>query len=121
MEVKRSIRECEKLEFGIASSKSPELLLLAGCSAAVVAKDVRLGEQGLGAICKAKDVGRLKRHAVFAQVDHQGILRMVTASEEVIALIDYDWEGVKGFFREVVGLDDNTERAGSALSDVCGF
>lgn len=100
------------------------VLLLAGCSAEVVAEEYHLSEQGLGPAWKADAVGRLLRHPVFQGSDSHDILRMVSAREEVmravVAMVERLWGGVEGFVRDL-GVDEDTiERAKDALRDGSG-
>lgn len=88
------------------------ILLLAGCSAEVVAEEYHLSEQGLGPAWKAEAVGRLLRHPVFKGSDSNGISRMVGAREEVmravVMMVERQWGGVEGFLRGVIGVDEDT-------------
>lgn len=101
------------------------ILLLAGCSAEVVAEEYHLSEQGLGPAWKAEAVGRLLRHPVFKGSDSNGISRMVGAREEVmravVMMVERQWGGVEGFLRGVIGVDEDTiERAKDVLRDMEG-
>ena len=101
------------------------ILLLAGCSAEVVAEEYHLSEQGLGPGWKADAVSRLSRHPVFQGSDCHGIPRMVGAREEVmkamVVMVERQWGGVEGFLRKTIGIDDDTiERAKDVLRDLDG-
>ena len=101
------------------------LLLLAGCSAEVVAEEYHLSEQGLGPAWKAEAVGRLLRHPVFNGSNSHGVLRMVGAREEVmravVLMVERQWGGVEGFLRVMIGVEEDTiERAKDVLRDVDG-
>lgn len=101
------------------------ILLLAGCSAEVVAEEYHLSEQGLGPAWKAEAVGRLLGHPVFEGSDSRDILRMVGAREEVmkavVIMVEREWGGVEGFLHGVIGVDEDTiQRAKDALRDVDG-
>lgn len=101
------------------------ILLLAGCSAEVVAEEYHLSEQGLGPVWKAEAVSRLLRHPVFKGSDSHGVLRMVGAREEimraVVLTVERQWGSVEGFLRRVVGIEEDTmDRARNMLTDVDG-
>ena len=101
------------------------ILLLAGCSAEVVAEEYHLSEQGLGPAWKTEAVSRLLRHPVLEGSDSRDIFRMVGAREEVmravVTMVKRQWGGVEGFLRTVIGVDDVTiERAKDVLRDVDG-
>ena len=101
------------------------ILLLAGCSAEVVAEEYHLSEQGLGPAWRAEAVGRLSKHPVFEGSDSNGILRMVDAREEVmravVTMVERTWGNVEGFLRKVIGIEEDIiERAKDVLRDVDG-
>lgn len=101
------------------------LLLLAGCSAEVVAEEYHLSEQGLGPAWKAETVCRLLSHPVFKGSDGNDVVRMVGAREEimraVVMMVERTWGNVEGFLRGVIGVDEGTiERAKDVLRDVDG-
>ncbi|KAL9077433.1 MAG: hypothetical protein Q9161_000278 [Pseudevernia consocians] len=101
------------------------ILLLAGCSAQVVAEEYQLSEQGLGPAWKAEAVNRLLRHPVFKGSDSHDIPRMVGAREEVmravVMMVEKQWGGVEGFLRKVIGVDEGTmERSKYNLRDADG-
>ena len=102
------------------------ILLLAGCSAETVAEEYHLSEQGLGSSWKDEAVSRLLRHAAFKECDsHDGILRMVSARDDVmravIRMMERLWGGVEGFLRGVIGVDEGRmERTRDNLRDVDG-
>lgn len=101
------------------------ILLLAGCSAEVVAEEYHLSEEGLGPAWETEAVGRLLRHPVFERSDSGDVLRMVGARKEVmravVMMVERQWGGVEGFLREAIGVDEVTiERAKDALRDVDG-
>ena len=102
------------------------LLLLAGCSAETVAVEYHLSEQGLGQSWKGEAVSRLLRHPSFKGCQsHEGILRMVSAREDVmravITMMEKLWVSVEGFLGGVVGVDEGImERAKDNLRDVDG-
>ena len=102
------------------------ILLLAGCSTETVAEEYHLSEQGLGSSWKGEAVSRLLRHPSFEGYDsHDGILRMVSAREDVmraaVTMMERLWVSVEGFLGGVVGVDEDTmERAKDNLRDVDG-
>lgn len=101
------------------------ILLLAGCSAEVVAEEYHLSEPGLGPAWKVEAVGRLRRHPVFKGSDSHDILRMVGAREDVmravVMMVEKLWGSVEGFLRKVIGVDEGTiERSKYNLRDIDG-
>ena len=102
------------------------ILLLAGCSAEIVAEEYHLSEQGLGPFWKEEAVSRLLRHpSMIESGSHDGILRMVSAREDVmravVMMVERLWGGVEGFLRQVLEVDEGTmERARDNLRDVDG-
>ena len=101
------------------------ILLLAGCSAETVAEEYHLSEQGLGPFWKAEAVGRLLGHAAFEGSDGNGIIRMVSAREDVmravVMMVERVWDDVEGFLRREIGVEEGTiERARDNLRDVDG-
>lgn len=88
------------------------LLLLAGCSAEVVAEEYHLSEQGLGAAWKTEAAGRLLRNPVFKGSDSHDILRMVGAREDVmravIIMMERQWGSVEGYLRGMIGVNEYT-------------
>lgn len=100
------------------------ILLMAGCSAELVAEEYHLSEQGLGPAWKADAVSRLLRHPVFKGSDSHDILRMVGAREEVmravVMMVERQWGGVEGVLRDLGVDEDIIERAKDVLRDGSG-
>lgn len=88
------------------------LLLLAGCSKDLIAKEYQLTEVGLGPEWKAKTVKRLQENPIFHGENVEGIERMVGARHEVmeavVDMVDTEFGGVEEFLTGPMGINKKT-------------